>query len=63
MEDDNYYITLSKNPIRFEPVSKANNVFFDDANKQVWQWQMNHHHLLLSYSFILLISLLCQFPR
>ncbi|XP_059140250.1 regulator of MON1-CCZ1 complex-like isoform X2 [Physella acuta] len=36
MEDDNYYIGLNKNPIRFEPVSKANNVFFDDANKQVF---------------------------
>ncbi|CAL1531094.1 unnamed protein product [Lymnaea stagnalis] len=36
MDDDNYYIVLCKNPTRFEPVSKANNVFFDDANKQVF---------------------------
>ncbi|CAG5119842.1 unnamed protein product [Candidula unifasciata] len=36
MEDDNYYISLCKNPIRFEPFSKSNNVFFDDANKQVF---------------------------
>uniref|UniRef100_A0A2C9KK17 Uncharacterized protein n=1 Tax=Biomphalaria glabrata TaxID=6526 RepID=A0A2C9KK17_BIOGL len=36
MDNDNYYIVLCKNPIRFEPVSKVNNVFFDDANKQVF---------------------------
>jgi hypothetical protein len=36
MEDDNYYISLSKQPIRFDPFSKVNNVFFDDANKQVF---------------------------
>ncbi|KAK7492946.1 hypothetical protein BaRGS_00015893 [Batillaria attramentaria] len=35
-EDGQYYVELCKNPIRFEPVSKANNVFFDDANKQVF---------------------------
>ena len=34
-EDSQHYVELCKNPIRFEPVSKANNVFFDDANKQV----------------------------
>ena len=33
--DSQHYVELCKNPIRFEPVSKANNVFFDDANKQV----------------------------
>ncbi|KAH9488827.1 Regulator of MON1-CCZ1 complex [Bulinus truncatus] len=36
MENENYYIVLCKNPIRFEPVSKVNSVFFDDANKQVF---------------------------
>ncbi len=34
-EDASFYISLSKNPIRFEPVSKVSNVFFDDANRQV----------------------------
>ena len=34
--EENFYIHLCKNPVRFEPVSKANNVFFDDANKQVF---------------------------
>ncbi|XP_046571702.1 LOW QUALITY PROTEIN: regulator of MON1-CCZ1 complex-like [Haliotis rubra] len=31
-----FYIELCKNPIRFEPINKANNIFFDDANKQVF---------------------------
>lgn len=35
-ENSQHYIELCPNPIRFEPVSKANNVFFDDANKQVF---------------------------
>ncbi|XP_064605810.1 regulator of MON1-CCZ1 complex-like [Liolophura sinensis] len=35
-EDGTYYIELSPNPIRFDPVSKLTNVFFDDANKQVF---------------------------
>ncbi|KAK7100106.1 regulator of MON1-CCZ1 complex-like [Littorina saxatilis] len=35
-EDSQHYVELCTNPIRFEPVSKANNVFFDDANKQVF---------------------------
>ena len=34
-DEDNVYIELSKNPIRFEPVSKVTNVFFDDSNRQV----------------------------
>lgn len=35
-EEESYYINLCDTPIRFEPVSRANNVFFDDANKQVF---------------------------
>ncbi|XP_023219374.1 uncharacterized protein C18orf8 homolog [Centruroides sculpturatus] len=31
-----YFLELSPNPIRFEPVSKLTNVFFDDANRQVF---------------------------
>ena len=34
-EDDNYYLELSKDAVRFEPVSKVTNVFFDDTNRQV----------------------------
>ena len=33
--DGVHYIELCKNPIRFDPVSKATNVFYDDANQQV----------------------------
>jgi len=33
--EDNFYIALSSNPIRFEPVSQVTNVFFDDTNLQV----------------------------
>ncbi|XP_050402263.1 regulator of MON1-CCZ1 complex [Patella vulgata] len=35
-EISTHYIELCPNPIRFEPVGKANSVFFDDANKQVF---------------------------
>ncbi|XP_018318793.1 regulator of MON1-CCZ1 complex [Agrilus planipennis] len=31
-----YYLELSKNPVRFEPVNQLTNVFFDDSNKQVF---------------------------
>jgi hypothetical protein len=34
-EEGSYYIELCKNPIRFDPVDKVTNVFYDDANKQV----------------------------
>lgn len=34
-EDGQFYAELCRSPIRFQPVSKTNNVFFDDANKQV----------------------------
>ncbi|KAK2168546.1 hypothetical protein LSH36_16g11043 [Paralvinella palmiformis] len=34
--EDNFYIALSSNPIRFEPVSQVTNVFFDDTNLQVF---------------------------
>ena len=33
--DGSFYIELCKNPIRFDPVDKVTNVFYDDANKQV----------------------------
>ncbi|XP_071533407.1 regulator of MON1-CCZ1 complex isoform X3 [Panulirus ornatus] len=32
--DKNGYLELSQNPIRFEPVSKVTNVFFDDTSKE-----------------------------
>ncbi|KAK2194106.1 hypothetical protein NP493_2g06014 [Ridgeia piscesae] len=35
-EMENFYIQLSNNPVRFEPVSKVTNVFFDDSNRQVF---------------------------
>ena len=34
-EEGGHYIELSPHPIRFEPVSKVTNVFFDDSNRQV----------------------------
>ncbi|KAL4226404.1 hypothetical protein ACF0H5_014387 [Mactra antiquata] len=34
--DGLHYIELSKSPIRFEPISKVTNVFYDDANQQVF---------------------------
>ena len=38
-DEDSVYIELSKNPIRFEPVSKVTNVFFDDSNRQARIYQ------------------------
>ncbi|EEC17809.1 conserved hypothetical protein, partial [Ixodes scapularis] len=35
-DEKGYFLELSSNPIRFEPVSKITNVFFDDANQQVF---------------------------
>uniref|UniRef100_L7M3J6 Uncharacterized protein n=1 Tax=Rhipicephalus pulchellus TaxID=72859 RepID=L7M3J6_RHIPC len=35
-DEKDYFLELSSNPIRFEPVSKIANVFFDDANQQVF---------------------------
>ncbi|KAL5015940.1 hypothetical protein ScPMuIL_005529 [Solemya velum] len=36
VDEGSFYIELCKTPIRFEPVSKVTNVFYDDANKQVF---------------------------
>lgn len=37
-EDENsFYIELRTNPIRFDPVDKVTNVFYDDANRQVFK--------------------------
>uniref|UniRef100_A0A673GRH1 Uncharacterized protein n=1 Tax=Sinocyclocheilus rhinocerous TaxID=307959 RepID=A0A673GRH1_9TELE len=33
---DEYYLELSENPVQFENASSVNNVFFDEANKQVF---------------------------
>ncbi|KAG1694155.1 Regulator of MON1-CCZ1 complex [Nymphon striatum] len=35
-DEDQYFLHLSTNPVRFEPVSKVTDVFFDDANQQVF---------------------------
>ena len=34
-DDENYYLALNKHPVRFEPIGKMTNVFFDDCNDQV----------------------------
>ncbi|XP_019639052.1 PREDICTED: uncharacterized protein C18orf8-like [Branchiostoma belcheri] len=36
MADDSFYLELSRSPIRFDPVSNVNNVFFDENNRQVF---------------------------
>ncbi|KAK3571656.1 hypothetical protein QTP86_015978 [Hemibagrus guttatus] len=33
---EGYYLELSENPVQFESASSVNNVFFDEANKQVF---------------------------
>lgn len=33
---DEYYLELSEKPVQFENASSVNNVFFDEANKQVF---------------------------
>lgn len=30
-----HYLDLSANPLRFQPIGKSVNVFFDEANRQV----------------------------
>ena len=30
-----HYVQLCNNPLRFEPVTKENSVFFDESNRQV----------------------------
>lgn len=35
-DEKGYFLELTSDPIRFEPVSKIANVFFDDANQQVF---------------------------
>lgn len=32
---EGYYLELSENSVQFESASSVNNVFFDEANKQV----------------------------
>lgn len=32
---EQYYLELCNDPIRFDPISQINEVFFDDSNKQV----------------------------
>lgn len=32
---EEYYLELCENPVQFEHASSVNNVFFDEANKQV----------------------------
>lgn len=32
---DEHYLELCENPVQFENASSVNNVFFDEANKQV----------------------------
>ncbi|XP_061569580.1 regulator of MON1-CCZ1 complex [Cololabis saira] len=34
--EDQHYLELSENPVQFEHASSVNNVFFDEANKQVF---------------------------
>lgn len=34
-ENDDYYLELSSDPIKFESVSCLTNVFFDDSKQQV----------------------------
>ncbi|XP_072016705.1 regulator of MON1-CCZ1 complex-like [Amphiura filiformis] len=34
--DQNFYVQLSTNPVRFEPISKATNVFYDEVKRQVF---------------------------
>ena len=42
-----HYVQLCPNPLRFEPVTKENSVFFDEANRQVWRWAHMYTYTLL----------------
>lgn len=47
-EEGSFYIELCKNPIRFDPVDKVTNVFYDDANKQVKPTKFNQNTIAMS---------------
>lgn len=46
-EEGSFYIELCKNPIRFDPVDKVTNVFYDDANKQVKPTKFNQNTIAM----------------
>lgn len=50
--DDDYYLELSPDPIRFESVSCLTNVFFDDSKQQVSRFSQSFKNLfLISYNY------------
>ena len=55
-----HYVQLCPNPLRFEPVTKENSVFFDEANRQVWRWA--HMHTYTFHSWNLQEDLWERFP-
>ena len=55
-----HYVQLCPNPLRFEPVTKENSVFFDEANRQVWRWA--HIHTYTFHSWNLQQDLWERFP-
>ena len=40
--EESYYLGLNENPVRFEPIGKVTNVFFDECNNQVRVWPVVH---------------------
>ena len=40
-EEESIYLNLCSTPIRFEPVSKITNVFYDESNQQVTHKKIN----------------------
>jgi len=40
-EDNNFYLLLSRNPVRFEPLTKVTTIFFDEVNRQVFTIRLN----------------------
>lgn len=52
---EQYYLELCNDPIRFDPISQINEVFFDDSNKQVGY--NSHRYIQLKFHvFFLFIS-------
>lgn len=65
-QNDDYYLELSADPIRFESVSCLTNVFFDDSKQQVSCFQLIKNFLSLSDRMIkiyLYIGICCSLRR
>lgn len=59
---ENFYLELTKEPVKFESVSSLTNVFFDDSKQQVRIYLNNSIVYLFNYSiycYIIFAGICC----